>query len=122
MHVDFEARAGDSDGIGDTCLIVHGEFLRNDVDDLAFGGHRNSSSCFNHALHILSRNLACPRRDGRDAFAVGTPDWLHSRLFLIGAVVAVVLWQAAEIFGFSKARLQIYNDPAEQEGGPDVSA
>ncbi|MDR6639329.1 hypothetical protein [Paenarthrobacter nitroguajacolicus] len=55
-------------------------------------------------------------------FAVGTPDWLHSRLFLIGAVVAVVLWQAAEIFGFSKARLQIYNDPAEQEGGPDVSA
>ncbi|BCW59371.1 ATP synthase protein I [Paenarthrobacter nicotinovorans] len=55
-------------------------------------------------------------------FAIGTPEWLHSRWFLIGAVVSVVLWQAAEIYGFSKARLQIYNDPEEQEGGPDVSA
>ncbi|WP_159701964.1 hypothetical protein [Arthrobacter sp. 18067] len=55
-------------------------------------------------------------------FAVGTPDWLHSRWFVIGAVVSVVLWQAAEIYGFSKARLQIYNDPAEPKGGPDVSA
>jgi ATP synthase protein I len=26
-------------------------------------------------------------------------------------VVAVVTWQAAEIYGFSKARLQIFNDP-----------
>ncbi len=55
-------------------------------------------------------------------FVLGAPDWLHHRWFLIGAVVAVVVWQAAEIYGFSKARLQIYNDPAEQEGGPDVSA
>ncbi|MGJ3188685.1 hypothetical protein FQP90_10125 [Paenarthrobacter nitroguajacolicus] len=55
-------------------------------------------------------------------FAIGTPAWLHGRWFLIGAVVAVVLWQAAEIYGFSKARLQIYNDPADPKGGPDVSA
>jgi ATP synthase protein I len=44
-------------------------------------------------------------------FAVGAPDWLHGRWFVIGAVVAVVTWQAAEIYGFSKARLQIFNDP-----------
>ena len=47
-------------------------------------------------------------------FALGAPEWLHGRWFLIGAVVAVVLWQAAEIHGFSKARLQIYNDPGEK--------
>ncbi|MCM0614818.1 hypothetical protein MOD31_02185 [Paenarthrobacter sp. TYUT067] len=55
-------------------------------------------------------------------FVLGAPDWLHGRWFLIGAVVTVVFWQAAEIYGFSKARLQIYNDPEEQKGGPDVSA
>ena len=48
-------------------------------------------------------------------FAIGAPDWLHSRWFVAGAVVAVVLWQAAEIHGFSKARLQIYNDPEDKE-------
>lgn len=53
-------------------------------------------------------------------FAIGAPDWLHGRWFLIGAVVAVVFWQAAEIYGFSKARLQIYNDPETPEGGTDV--
>ncbi|MFE4198179.1 hypothetical protein ACFRJ9_20210 [Paenarthrobacter sp. NPDC056912] len=55
-------------------------------------------------------------------FVIGTPEWLNGRWFLIGAVVAVVLWQAAEIYGFSKARLQIYNDPSDELGGPDVSA
>jgi len=55
-------------------------------------------------------------------FVLGKPDWLHGRWFLIGAVVSVVFWQAAEIYAFSKARLQIYNDPAEPKGGPDVSA
>jgi ATP synthase protein I len=53
-------------------------------------------------------------------FAVGAPDWLHGRWFLIGAVVAVVTWQAAEIYGFSKARLQIYNDPEPDKGTTDV--
>ncbi|MGY2745820.1 hypothetical protein [Arthrobacter sp. UYCu723] len=53
-------------------------------------------------------------------FAIGAPAWLHGRWFLIGAVVTVVFWQAAEIYGFSKARLQIYNDPENTEGGTDV--
>jgi ATP synthase protein I len=48
-------------------------------------------------------------------FLIGAPAWLHGRWFLIGAIVAVVLWQAAEIYGFSKARLQIYNDPETKE-------
>ncbi|MEZ2389261.1 hypothetical protein AB6813_06885 [bacterium RCC_150] len=59
-------------------------------------------------------------------FVLGAPSWLHGRWFVIGAVVAVVSWQAAEIYGFSKARLQVYNDPApgngqaEGKGGDDV--
>lgn len=48
-------------------------------------------------------------------FLIGAPEWLHGRWFLIGAVAAVVLWQGAEIYGFSKARLQIYNDPQTKE-------
>lgn len=55
-------------------------------------------------------------------FLIGAPAWLHGRWFLIGAVVAVVFWQAAEIYGFSKARLQIYNDPADSKGADDVQA
>lgn len=53
-------------------------------------------------------------------FVLGAPAWLHERWFLIGAVVAVVFWQAAEIYGFSKARLQIFNDPRpnpQSDGG-----
>ena len=53
-------------------------------------------------------------------FAIGSSDWLNGRWFLIGAVVTVVLWQAAEIYGFSKARLQIYNDPETRKGGTNV--
>lgn len=52
-------------------------------------------------------------------FVVGAPQWLHGRWFVIGAVTAVVLWQAAEIYGFSKMRLQIYNDPETKEN-PDA--
>ena len=48
-------------------------------------------------------------------FVLGAPVWLHSRWFVIGAVATVVLWQAAEVYAFSKARLQIYNDPESQE-------
>lgn len=48
-------------------------------------------------------------------FVVGAPAWLHGRWFVIGAVATVVLWQAAEVYGFSKARLQIYNDPETKE-------
>ena len=53
-------------------------------------------------------------------FVIGAPAWLHGRWFLIGAVVTVVVWQAAEIYGFSKARLQIYNDPETRKDGTDV--
>ncbi|GAB5077791.1 hypothetical protein [Arthrobacter sp. AD-310] len=48
-------------------------------------------------------------------FMVGAPQWLQGRWFVAGAVTAVVLWQAAELYGFSKARLQIYNDPETKE-------
>ena len=52
-------------------------------------------------------------------FVIGAPEWLHARWFLIGAVTAVVFWQAAEIYGFSKARLRIYNDPEPVKDGND---
>ncbi|MFF1829648.1 hypothetical protein [Paenarthrobacter sp. NPDC058040] len=55
-------------------------------------------------------------------FALGRPDWLNGRWFLIGAVVGIVAWQAAELYGFSKARLQIFNDPADRKAGPDATA
>ncbi|MGG5171659.1 hypothetical protein ACQR35_05700 [Pseudarthrobacter sp. J1738] len=45
---------------------------------------------------------------------VGSPVWIESAWFIAGAVVAVVVWQVAEIFGFSRARLQIYADPVEE--------
>jgi ATP synthase protein I len=48
-------------------------------------------------------------------FFIGAPQWLNGRWFVAGAVTAVVLWQAAELYGFSKARLQIYNDPETKE-------
>lgn len=51
---------------------------------------------------------------------IGAPDWLQARWFVIGAVVTVVSWQAAEIYGFSKARLQIYNDPQPPEDGSNA--
>ncbi|MEO5781591.1 MULTISPECIES: hypothetical protein [Arthrobacter] len=51
---------------------------------------------------------------------IGAPDWLQPRWFVIGAVVTVVSWQAAEIYGFSKARLQIYNDPQPPEDGSNA--
>jgi ATP synthase protein I len=50
-------------------------------------------------------------------FALGRPDWLEGGFFVIGAVVTVVTWQAAEIYGFSTARLQIFNDPAPSKDG-----
>ncbi|MFJ4027646.1 hypothetical protein ACIPWF_03130 [Paenarthrobacter sp. NPDC089989] len=55
-------------------------------------------------------------------FVIGAPAWLHGRWFLIGAVVSVVFWQAAEIYGFAKSRLQIYNDSPGQKGGSDAVA
>jgi len=55
-------------------------------------------------------------------FVIGRPQWLDAGWFFTAAVTAVVLWQAAEIYGFSKARLQIYNDPTRGPGGDDVQA
>ncbi|MCA4132181.1 hypothetical protein [Arthrobacter sp. M4] len=53
-------------------------------------------------------------------FAIGRPEWLNGRWFVAGAVTAVVIWQTAELLGFRKARLQIYNDPSSTEDGPSA--
>lgn len=48
---------------------------------------------------------------GAVAFLVGAPAWLDKDWFMWSAVGTVVLWQAVELFAFSKVRLRIYNDP-----------
>lgn len=55
-------------------------------------------------------------------FAIGRPEWLDGRWFVAGAVTAVVTWQVAEIIGFRKARLQIYNDPSPLKDASDAEA
>lgn len=42
---------------------------------------------------------------------LGMPAWLDRMWFGIAAIITVVLWQGAEIFVFSRARHQIYEDP-----------
>lgn len=42
---------------------------------------------------------------------VGVPPWLSRTWFFVGAVLTVVVWQAAEVITFSRTRLQIFNDP-----------
>ena len=44
---------------------------------------------------------------------LGAPGWLHGRWFVTAAVVTVVLWQIAELYAFSRARLLIFNVPAQ---------
>ncbi|WFR83021.1 hypothetical protein [Arthrobacter sp. Y-9] len=49
------------------------------------------------------------------------PAWLHGRWFVTAAVVTVILWQIAELYGFSRARLLIFNErsqAADQGKGP----
>ena len=54
---------------------------------------------------------------GAALFVAGRPDWLDTTWFFIAAVVAVVVWQGAEVFAFSRVRYQIYADsPAGAPG------
>ncbi|MBG6184569.1 ATP synthase protein I [Arthrobacter sp. CAN_A214] len=43
-------------------------------------------------------------------FFLGTPDWLARTWFFTGAVVTVMVWQAVEVFAFSRTRHQLYED------------
>ncbi|NUP73488.1 MAG: hypothetical protein HOQ07_02355 [Sinomonas sp.] len=47
---------------------------------------------------------------------IGTPAWINAPWFGGAGIATVVVWQATELWGFSRVRLQIFNDPAE---GPD---
>lgn len=55
------------------------------------------------------------------AFAFGAPAWLDGTWFLIAVVSTVVLWQAAELYAFSKLRFHLYGSgpesPAPAPGG-----
>lgn len=48
---------------------------------------------------------------GAALFLIGTPMWLERTWFFVAAVATVVVWQAAEVFAFSRTRYQLYADP-----------
>ncbi|MHA7262662.1 hypothetical protein ACX80W_05585 [Arthrobacter sp. TMN-37] len=49
-------------------------------------------------------------------FLLGTPPWLERTWFFSAAVGTVILWQVVEVFVFSKARHQLYNDDETEAG------
>lgn len=55
---------------------------------------------------------------------IGTPAWIDPPWFGAAGIVTVVVWQAIELWGFSRVRLQIFNDPEEpgQAGSPTPGA
>ncbi|MFJ3956520.1 hypothetical protein [Arthrobacter sp. NPDC090010] len=52
---------------------------------------------------------------------LGPPSWLLGRWFVTAAVVTVILWQVAELYGFSKARLLIFNERKGPENPSSAS-
>jgi ATP synthase protein I len=53
---------------------------------------------------------------------MGTPAWIARPWFGAAGIASVVVWQAAELYGFSRLRLQIFNDaPAPGDAGGDAA-
>lgn len=49
---------------------------------------------------------------------IGTPAWISRPWFGAAGIVTVVVWQAAELYAFSRLRLQIFDDaPADDAAG-----
>ncbi|WP_138413141.1 hypothetical protein [Sinomonas gamaensis] len=48
---------------------------------------------------------------------IGTPAWINPPWFGGTGIAEVVVWQAVELWGFSRVRLQIFNDPEEGPRG-----
>ncbi|WP_330059156.1 hypothetical protein [Paenarthrobacter sp. Z7-10] len=46
-------------------------------------------------------------------YFIGTPGWLNGTWFFICAVATVLVWQAVEVFVFSRTRHQLFNDPVQ---------
>ncbi|MDQ4502052.1 hypothetical protein [Sinomonas sp. ASV322] len=42
---------------------------------------------------------------------IGTPVWINPPWFGATGIVTVVVWQAVELWGFSRVRLQIFDEP-----------
>lgn len=55
-------------------------------------------------------------------FVLGTPPWLDRNWFFGAAVGTVILWQLVEVYAFSKARHQLYNDPVSPVTATSPSA
>jgi hypothetical protein len=67
VDVDLEARAHHAQRIADPILIVNGEFLRKNVDDLAIGRERDGPRSLDNAADVIVVDLARSRRNRRDA-------------------------------------------------------
>lgn len=53
---------------------------------------------------------------------IGTPAWINPQWFGATGIVTVVLWQAVELWGFSRVRLQIFSDPEDAGGATSPSS
>lgn len=49
---------------------------------------------------------------------IGTPAWISRPWFGAAGIVTVVVWQAVEVFAFSRLRLQIFDDAPSAGGSP----
>ena len=63
VHVGLQPDAAHADGVGHAVLAVHDELLRQHVEDLAVGGHRDVLGVLQQAEHVVAVNLATRDRD-----------------------------------------------------------
>ena len=54
MDVGLEPDAAHPDGVGHAVLPVDDELLREHVEDLAVGGHRDVLRVFEQAVHVVA--------------------------------------------------------------------
>ncbi|GAA2197964.1 hypothetical protein GCM10009849_08840 [Sinomonas flava] len=50
---------------------------------------------------------------------LGTPAWIDGPWFGASGIVTVVVWQAVEVFVFSRLRLQIFDDAPVRDSGTE---
>jgi hypothetical protein len=58
MNPSFQPHPGHSNRVFDPILIVHDEFLRNDVNHLSIHGHGYGAGGIDHSLHIIRADLS----------------------------------------------------------------
>ena len=72
MNPSLQPNPRHSHRVPDPILIIHNEFLRDDVDDLPVHGDGDSACCVDHPLHIARSDLLALH--GNDPMAVNSLD------------------------------------------------